>query len=79
MCHTNIMNMKYTRHLSTIGFYPNRYWFYYFFKFKNIRGFKIRIFGIEFMIKEENSLSKLIAIAHEQNEATRRKSKLKIS
>lgn len=61
--------MKYTYHFDTIGFYPYKYWFFHFFKFKNINGFKIRIFGLELMIKEENSLSKLIEIARIKNAA----------
>ena len=60
--------MKYTRHLSTIGFYPHVNWFYYYRGFKYIDGFVIRILGIELMVKESNSLTKLTAKAFEQNQ-----------
>ncbi len=48
--------------ISTIGFYPNRYWFWYFRKNRYLKGFVFRIFGIHFIVKEENSLGKYIAI-----------------
>jgi len=49
--------------ITEIKFYPNRYWFWYFKKFKFIKGFIIRIFGIDIRISENNSMLKLIAKA----------------
>lgn len=43
-----------------IKFYPNKNWFFYFKKFKNIKGFVIRIMGFHFIIKEKNGTEKLI-------------------
>ena len=45
----------------TIGFYPHRNWFFYFDKFKNIKGVTIRVFGLEFRILEKDATEKLIA------------------
>ncbi len=39
-----------------------KYWFWYFKKYANVRGFIIRIFGIHFNIKEKNGTQKLINI-----------------
>lgn len=39
-------------------------WFYYFKKYKNIKGFILRIFGIYINIRERDALKKLTALAH---------------
>lgn len=39
-------------------------WFFYFKKYKNIKGFILRIFGIYINIRERDALKKLIALAH---------------
>lgn len=41
-----------------------RYWLFYFYKFKYIFGFNIRLFGFHLTIKESNSLSKILAKLH---------------
>ena len=46
--------------MNIVDFYFNRNWFFYFRRFKNIKGFVIRIFGFHFIIKEENGTEKLI-------------------
>jgi hypothetical protein len=51
--------------ITFIKFYPSRYWFFRFFKFKHIVGFKIRLFGKEIFISENNPTEKLIQIGNE--------------
>ena len=54
------MEMK----ITTLGFYPNRYWFFYFEKMKYIKGFTLRLLGFNVMVKEKDSLNKLLNIAN---------------
>jgi hypothetical protein len=53
--------------ITIMRFYPYRYWFWYFRKFKFVKGFVIRIFGIHFIVKEENHLEKLIEIGQKMS------------
>lgn len=39
-------------------------WMWYFKKYKNVRGFILRVFGVYINIRENNSTEKLIKIAH---------------
>jgi hypothetical protein len=48
--------------VNIVKFYLNRYWFFYFKNFKNIRGFVIRITGFHFIVKENKGTEKLIEI-----------------
>lgn len=43
-------------------FYPERYWFFHFRKYNNVKGFILRILGMDFNIREGDSLKKLISI-----------------
>ncbi len=45
-----------------IEFYPYKEWFWYFRKNKFIKGFTIRIFGLNMMFKEDDSFNKLLHI-----------------
>ncbi len=54
--------------VTIMDFYPSRYWFFYFKKNKYLKGFTIRIFGINVMVKEEDSFNKLIHIGNIQRE-----------
>lgn len=51
-----------------IKFYPYREWFWYYRKNKFIKGFTIRILGINLMLKEKDSFNKLIHIGNIQRE-----------
>ncbi len=48
-------------------YYPNikslRYWLFYFKKYRYVKGFILRIFGVYFNIREKNASLKLITIA----------------
>ena len=39
---------------------PDKMWFFYFRKYKHIKGFNIRILGVHINIKEDNAINKLI-------------------
>lgn len=56
----NIYYMSYRKY----GVYCGSQWFFYFKKYKNIKGFILRIFGIYINIRERDALKKLIALAH---------------
>lgn len=58
---------------TTIKFYPYKEWFWYFKKNKFLKGFTIRIFGINVMVKEEDSFNKLIHIGNIQRELRKNK------
>lgn len=48
-------------------FYPSRYWFFHFRKYRYVKGFNGRIFGIYFNVRENNATEKLIAIWKKMN------------
>jgi hypothetical protein len=52
--------------ITTINFYPNIYWFWYFRKWTYIKGFSIRVFGIEIKVLESDATNKLIHIGNIQ-------------
>lgn len=49
--------------IQIVKFYKYRNWFFYFKKYKNIKGIIIMICGVHIRITEINALRKLIAIA----------------
>lgn len=51
--------------IQIVEFYKYQNWFFYFRKFKNIKGFIIRIFGVHIKMTEIDATRKLIAIARE--------------
>jgi hypothetical protein len=52
-----VMDVRIT--MSAMKFYPNRYWFFYFRRYKHVTGFHGRIFGISFNIREGDATNKL--------------------
>lgn len=52
--------------ITTIKFYPDRYWFWYFKKWTYIKGIAFRIFGVEIKMLENDATNKLIHISNIQ-------------
>ena len=48
------------KNMKMVGFYPYKEWFFYFRRFKNIKGYVIRIMGFHFIVKEKDGTEKLI-------------------
>jgi hypothetical protein len=48
--------------INLIKFYPYREWFWYYRKNKFIKGFTLRLLGINFMRKDKDSFEKLMKI-----------------
>lgn len=49
-----------------IKYYNNFCWFFYFRKYRYIKGFNIRLFGIHVNLRDKDSTNKLIHIANVQ-------------
>ena len=48
--------------ISTIKFYPYKGWFFLYYKFKFVKGFNVRILGVEIKIIEVGHREKLIEL-----------------
>lgn len=57
-----IGNVDFRATIGLISFYPNRYWFFWFKRYKFVRGFIFRIFGMDINVREGNATEKLIKI-----------------
>lgn len=57
--------------VTAIKFYPYREWFWYYRKNKFIKGFTLRVLGINFMRKDKDSFNQLMHI-HEMHKILRK-------
>lgn len=48
-------------------FYPHHTWFWTFKRYRYIKGFILRVFGVYVNVRESNAMDKLIGIANKQS------------